>query len=244
MAKKAAQEHGGGGGHDGGGGLRWLLTYADMITLLMAFFIMLYSMSILNLNKFKEVAVSIRSGFGGKMEGGTSVFEHQDRPDSVPGDASPEGTKSVQDVAKDLASYIKEHALENSMSVSVEARGLIISVLSDNLLFPIGSAELRPGATDILDKISEVIRPISNPIMVEGHTCNLPIKTPQFPSNWELSAARACRVVRFLMEEYGIAPDRLGAVGYGDTRPVKPNDSEEHRRRNRRVDIVILTSGQ
>jgi chemotaxis protein MotB len=77
--------------------------------------------------------------------------------------------------------------------------------------------------------------------LVEGHTCNLPIRTPQFPSNWELSAARASRVVRFLIEEYDITQKRLGAVGYADTRPVKPNDSESHRRRNRRVDIVILT---
>jgi chemotaxis protein MotB len=161
----------------------------------------------------------------------------------VPGDASPEGVKSVSDVAADLDRYIKEHKLENSMTVSVEERGLVISVLSDNLLFPIGSAEIRPEATDILDKISEAIRPISNKILVEGHTCNLAIRTQQFPSNWELSAARACRVVRFLIEEYDIAPDRLAAVGYADTRPIKPNDSEIDRQHNRRVDIVILTNG-
>jgi len=175
------------------------------------------------------------------MEGGSSVFEHQDKPDTVPGEASIEGVKSVEEVAENLDQYIKEHALEEEMAVSVEDRGLVISVLTDNLLFPIGSAELNPGVTEILDKISELIRPISNQILVEGHTCNLPIRTPQFPSNWELSAARASRVVRFLIEEYGIAPRRLGAVGYADTRPMKKNDSEAHRQRNRRVDIVILT---
>jgi len=236
--------HGGGGGHDGGGMLRWLLTYADMITLLMAFFILMYSMSILNLAKFKSVAVSIRSGLGGNLEGGSHLLSAPDKQmaDSPAAKDFPrEDFKSVEKVAHELQVYINQHNLKQSMRVTVEERGLVISVISDNMLFNIGTTEFAAGATKILDKIASIIASTSNKVMVEGHTCDLPICTPVFPSNWELSSSRASRVIRLLINEYGIPAKRLAAAGYADTKPIFPNNSEENRRRNRRVDVVILT---
>jgi len=221
--------------------MRWLLTYADMITLLMAFFILMYSMSIMNLAKFKEVAISIRSGFGGPLEGGSHLLTHPAGQVSVAGEQFPAESRSIEEVAAELEDYIKEHDLTNSMQVNVEQRGMVITVVTDNLLFPVGSAELRPGAEEILHKIAGLVQSVSNKVLVEGHTCNLPIHTAEFPSNWELSAARASRVIRYLIEVYGIEPERLAVAGYADTKPTARNDSEAHRRLNRRVNIVILT---
>lgn len=225
--------------------MRWLLTYADMITLLMAFFILMYSMSVLNLAKFKSVAVSIRSGMGGSLEGGSHLLSAPKDQTSDGGqestDVSLEDTKSVEKVAHELQVYINQHNLKQSMRVTVEERGLVISVISDNMLFHIGTTEFAAGATKILDKIASIIASTSNKVMVEGHTCDLPICTPVFPSNWELSSSRASRVIRLLINEYGIPAKRLAAAGYADTKPIFPNNSEENRRRNRRVDVVILT---
>ncbi len=232
---------GGGGGHDGAGMMRWLLTYADMITLLMAFFILMYSMSIINLAKFKEVAISIRSGFGGSLEGGSGLLTHPTGQRTIRGERFPEESRSIAEVADQLEQYIKERDLTESMRTVIEERGLVISISSDNMLFPIGSARLRPDAEEILHEIAGIIKSVSNKILVEGHTCDLPINTLEFPSNWELSAARSSRVIRYLIEEYDISPKRLAAAGYADTKPVAPNISEVNRRLNRRVNIVILT---
>jgi len=111
------------------------------------------------------------------------------------------------------------------------------------VLFDIGRAELRPRAKHILSKVGAIVRNMPNEIAVEGHTCDLPIRTQQFPSNWELSTARATTVVRFLIDHAGIAPRRVSASGYADSRPLAPNDSEARRVSNRRVDIVILSNG-
>jgi chemotaxis protein MotB len=113
-------------------------------------------------------------------------------------------------------------------------------VASDNLLFPRGDADLRPPALAILGKVAGLLKGIPNAITVEGHTCDLPISTERFPSNWELSAARACSVARYLVDKQGLDPKRLAAAGYGESRPVAPNDSEDGRVRNRRVNLVIL----
>jgi chemotaxis protein MotB len=230
------------GGEAHGNSERWLLTYADMITLLMAFFIMMYSMSILNLEKFKSVAISIRSGFGGKMDGGAHLLTHPEGQRSVQQAPVLEENKSMQETAQELEEYIDTHNLGGSVQVRVEERGLVISILTDNMLFPIGSSEPQPITKPILDRVAKIIKNSTNKIQIEGHTCNLPIHTNLFPSNWELSSARASRVVRCLIEQHHIPPYRLSAAGYADTRPIVPNDTEKHRRLNRRVDIVLLAS--
>jgi chemotaxis protein MotB len=237
-------EGGGGGGHDNAGSMRWLLTYADMITLLMAFFIMMYSMSVLNMEKFREVAFSIRSGFGGPLEGGPGMMNFPESRNSLlpsPGDITESsGPGAIPGVAKEIEQYIKEQGLGEVVRLRVEKRGLVVSLVTDEVLFDLGRAELRPQAKRILAKVADVVRDIPNDLAIEGHTCDLHIKTAQFPSNWELSTARATVVVRYLIERAGVKPARVSASGYADSRPLVHNDSEAHRMINRRVDIVIL----
>jgi chemotaxis protein MotB len=242
VARRKSGGGGGGGGHDAAGGLRWLLTYADMITLLMAFFIMMYSMSVLNLQKFREVAFSIRSGFGGALEGGSYGRVPEGKPTIREPIRSEVPTGRLPDVADELQRYIRQRHLQKQVHTRVEERGLVVSLVSDYVLFDIGSADLRPSARPLLDTIAKIIVDIPNAINVEGHTCSLPIHTARFPSNWELSTQRATAVVRYLMERHGIPANRLAAAGYADSKPLVTNDTEANRRRNRRVDIVILKS--
>lgn len=239
---RSSGDHGGGGGHDGGGALRWLLTYADMITLLMAFFIMLYSMSVLNLAKFQQVAVSIKSGFGGELEGrGRSILgsagQFSIRPTPI-GDTAGVPNQTV----KKIQTMIKDQKLENKVRLRVDERGLVISLSTDKVLFGPGRASLSPSAMKIIDAVAGSVKDIPNEVRVEGHTCDLPIRSPEFPSNWELSTARATNVIRYLIDKKGFQPDRLSAAGYADSRELVPNTSESNRVINRRVDIVVLRS--
>ena len=233
---------GGGGGHDAGGMLRWLLTYADMITLLMAFFIMMYSMSVISLDKFDAAASSLRAEFGPSVDNA----RRSRGAGLLPGVGDGAGPvlapleEDIQAVVDQLEEYVADRDLADLVTTRQEQRGLVISVVSDNLLFPVGQAELRAPALSILDEIAGLLKELPNDIVVEGHTCNLPIRTALYPSNWELSAARACRVVRYLAERKGVPATRLAATGHGDSRPVSSNDTEESRVRNRRVDMVIV----
>ena len=241
--KKHAAGGGGGGGHDGAGSMRWLLTYSDMITLLMAFFIMMYSMSVVNLTKFAQVAFSIRSGFGGILTGsGLHIFASQAAKHSEASTLT-SSDKALEHARQHiLQALVRAGLTQKQVDVSQESRGLVISISTDNLLFALGSAQLSPGAVQVLDLVGDTLRTVPNAVMVEGHTDPRPIATTQFPSNWELSAARASRVVRYLLTQH-IAPDRMAAVGYGETHPLFPNDTEAHRARNRRVDVVVLEDG-
>jgi chemotaxis protein MotB len=239
---RSSGDHGG-GGHDGGGALRWLLTYADMITLLMAFFIMLYSMSVLNLAKFQQVAVSIKSGFGGMVEGqGRSILgsssQFNIRPSPIVGETAGVPNQTV----RKIQTMIKDEKLENKVRLRVDERGLVISLSTDKVLFGPGRASLSPSARKIIDAVAGSLKDIPNEVRVEGHTCDLPIRSSEYPSNWELSTARATNVIRYLIDKKGFQPDRLSAAGYADSRALVPNTSESNRAINRRVDIVVLRS--
>ncbi len=231
-------------GHDGGGTLRWLLTYADMITLLMAFFIMLYSMSVLNLNRFREVAVSIRSGFGGAMSGQSkSIISKNGELVERSDDARNEIGELPWKVVRKLQEFVKKEQLGKSIKLRVDERGLVISIVSDKVLFEKGKADLSPSAKHIIAAVANALKQAPNHVRVEGHTCNLPVSSSRFPSNWELSTARATTVVRFLIEYSGIPASRLSAAGYADSKPLVPNINEKNRAINRRVDMVVLRSG-
>ncbi|MHB9130802.1 MAG: flagellar motor protein MotB [Armatimonadota bacterium] len=222
---------------------RWLLTYADMITLLMAFFIMMYSMSVVNMDKFNQAAISIRSGFGGMLKGGKGLLERPSGGMTDRSIGSSSEAKNLSRVENTLKDMIVTEQLEAKMEVRRESRGLVISITSDDFLFPEGAAQLSPQAVTLLEKIKRQLMTTSNDLLVEGHTCNKSISNAVFPSNWELSSARACRVVRY-MADGGIAQKRLTAVGYGETRPRYPNDTDAHRAHNRRVDIVVLSGSR
>ena len=221
---------------------RWLLTYADMITLLMAFFIMMYAMSIVNLGKFSELAISVRSGFGGEtkelMSGTLGISTAAGTmPSVLPANAFDLMSKIAGAIRKDLPP-------EESKNIeAVSEDGVVtLRVRADDVLFARGSADLSPGAGRTLDAIANALAPLPHHVRVEGHTCDLPIHTPQFPSNWELSIQRAVNVVLYLERRWAFPPARLSAAGFADTVPLVPNTSEENRERNRRIDIVLLNS--
>lgn len=253
---------------------RWLLTYADLITLLMIFFVVLYSMSKIDADKFRAIADSLNKALGGgtpsKVElsnspMGPSLFQtgHAQTKATVPGQTDkPDNTANseyagqndnlgsgnveqenltIEGIKARLDKFAADNGFEAKLVSSIEERGLVVSI-QDTLLFDSGSAVITPKAREVLNKISTVLASAPNYIKVEGHTDNLPIHTPQFPSNWELSVLRATNVVQIMATDGGINPDRLSATGYGEYRPVAANNSDAGRARNRRVDLVILRS--
>lgn len=220
---------------------RWLLTYADMITLLMAFFIMMYSMSVLNLAKFREAAISIRSGFGGIIKGqgksamGTSGM-FGSKPSTIEGDTA----GVAWQVIKPLVSYIENGSESASVQIGEDNRGIVITLHSDELLFKPGSAKINPRAYPVLDRIASTLRQVDNLIQIEGHTCDLQPRSSTYASNWELSTARATNVLRYLVETRKLPAHRFAAAGYGSVRPVGRNSNSADRSLNRRVEIVML----
>lgn len=226
---------------------RWLLTYSDLITLLMIFFVVMYAISDTNAQKLAALANSLAQTLTGAPAAG--ILPDGGLPSVVPGIAPAPGDGGATgqrnegaELARaraELQQFIQQEGLEGQVTLRTEDRGLVVS-MADAVLFPSGSAELTPGARTILQQVGRALARLPNYLRVEGHTDNLPINTPAFPSNWELSTARATNVVRVLVAEAGIKPERLSATGYGEYRPVAPNDNEVDRSRNRRVDIVVL----
>lgn len=212
----------------------WMTTYADMVTLLLSLFVLLYGISNVDEAKFHGLMRSIRGGFG-VLEGGLVL----DTDPGLAGSPSEASIEQLLELMSALGEFIEMEGLEASVKVEHEDRGLIVR-FADQVFFDLGKADLKPEAIAILKKIAPILKDIPNPIRVEGHTDNWPIKTAQFPSNWELSAHRATSVIRYMVEELGFDPARLSAAGYGEYRPVKPNDTAENRAMNRRVDIVIM----
>lgn len=222
---------------------RWLITYADLITLLMIFFILMYTISNVNSKKFAQLSASLSDALVGNNSG--FFIGEAPGPVQVEGKVQTPGSKAeekkaMEDAAKKIEGMLKEKGLAaGKVGVWPEERGLVVS-LKETLLFARGSAEINPAARDVIKKIGEVLVTLKNPVRVEGHTCDLPIHTAQFPSNWELSTARATNVVKLLISEVKFQPNRLSATGYAETRPLQPNTSETNRQKNRRVDIVVL----
>ena len=214
---------------------RWLLTYSDMITLLLAFFIVMYSMSQLDAKKFGRMAEAL----SGVLKGGESIIDRYSEEELKKG----HGLLKIGDlrmVQKQIEETSDEHGQAKEISSEMTERGLVVHVV-ESALFQEGSSDLQPRAMEVLDLIAEHIIDLPNHVRVEGHTDDRPINTARFPSNWELSSARATEVVRYLIDNYHFSPDRISALGYGEFRPVRPNNSIENRAQNRRVDIVIMT---
>jgi chemotaxis protein MotB len=210
---------------------RWLISYADFITLLFAFFVVLFAAS-QDRNKVRQVSASVQAAFQGKTPPHASP---PPAPASSPKPASLD--PPLQKLLRDLDSEIHS----GKMQVHMSDRGLTIS-LSQAAFFPSGTDTLDPSAFPILQKVAAGIRGLPNAIRFEGHTDSIPIRTPRFRSNWDLSAARAISVMERMDEEEQIPPGRIAVSGYADTAPVDSNDSEDGRARNRRVDIVLLNA--
>jgi chemotaxis protein MotB len=284
-----ARGHGGRrrhGAKEEGSNERWLLTYADMITLLMALFMVLFSISSVNISKYQTLQKSLKAAFSGNiLPGGRAIAQQgatdnaAQTPSSVELQAiepvSTEGSASLQNssahgsatatapgqvsaavaaakqaaaqreaaefahIKAELDAYAAAHGFAKSVTTSIEARGLVIKVLTDDLLFASGQATLEGRAGGLLSEIAQLLNvDETHPISVEGNTDDVPIQSAQFPSNWQLSTARASTVVQFLIA-HGVSAHRLTASGNADQRPVDSNATAAGRARNRRVEIVM-----
>jgi chemotaxis protein MotB len=267
------RKKGGGGGHEGPDE-RWLLTYADMITLLMALFIVMFAISSVNTSKFDALSKSLKEAFNGKVvEGGQSILQTggSDKGHNTPTVQAPipaiqpliqkEFSKKAQQQQKqasskqteqeefkkvktELDNYVKQHGLASKVQTEITRRGLVIRLLTDKVLFDSGEATIKPAGKPLLKKVSSLLQvDTDHPINVEGYTDDIPIHSPIFPTNWELSTARASSVVRLLITDK-VPADRLGAVGYAQLHPLASNDTAGGRSKNRRVEIVLLRTGQ
>ena len=224
---------------------RWLVSYADFITLLFAFFVVMYSISSINEGKYKILSVTLTGVFNQPDRSIKPIPVGDDRPRTTqqPNDAMQQGGDDNVDgdPLTQIADAVREQFgdLIGSDQLSVRGNELWIEItLNSSLLFPSGDAMPADAAFGIVEKVARILAPYQNPIHVEGFTDNVPIHNAQYPTNWELSTARAASIVRLLAQD-GVAPSRLAAVGYGEFQPVADNASAEGRARNRRVVLVI-----
>lgn len=219
---------------------RWLLTYADLITLLLAFFVMLYVFSKQDTRKYDAMTMQLKAIFSG----GTGIVDEGGRTGSETIEAASEGPSNVE-IRRQLEEQIKglanNEGLADNISVITDERGIVIRIM-DKAFYDTGKADLKDKARATLDRIAPVIRTLPNEIRIEGHTDNVPISTYEFKSNWELSVRRATEVVRYLVENGEISPNRISAAGYAEYRPVAENDSEANRALNRRIEIIVVNA--
>ncbi|MFO2551100.1 OmpA family protein [Alicyclobacillus cycloheptanicus] len=226
-----------------------MITYSDLITLLLIFFVIMYAMSNINTIKFMSLSQSLAAALHHNDQiplNGTGTTALITAANPTSGDQSTTKGSASQDQQLDnlytqVKSYITAHHLQGNVTILNQQRGVQIT-LRDVVLFESGQATIKPQARQLIAGLVPFFKAVPNNIVIEGYTDNRPIDTPEFPSNWELSSARAIGVVRLLAAD-GIDPARLSGVGYGQYHPVVPNDTPEHRQMNRRINIVILRTG-
>lgn len=243
------------------GAPEWMTTYSDLVTLLLTFFILLFSMASVDSKKFEQVAQSLRSAFMDTSNG--EMYDHNNGKDVVsildqnmPSDVEEQdiNNKNKDGNVSDSESQKKEdaiaefkeeiEALISGLNISeyvhvIDEKTSIILRIDSVILFDVGKADIKVSGKETIKKVGELMRQLDTDIAVQGHTDNVPIKTSLFPTNWELSTKRATNVVIFLVNECSLEPTKLTATGNGEFKPVVPNDTEENRQKNRRIDIVI-----
>jgi len=256
---------------------RWLVSYADMVTLLMCVFIVLFAMATVDARKFaalkdslngKHAEHSVLEGSPSVIEGGVpqkldttadaplpqfdtpstpltfdltaakKALEQQQQQQQAKQDEQ----NNLQQAKEEIQSALEEKGMGDQVRFTIDQRGLVVTVVTDKVLCDLGKADIRSEGQHVLDALAGPLAHLPNQISIEGHTDNRPISTPQFPTNWELSTSRATSVLRYLVDHGGVAPTRIGATGYGEMRPVVPNDTDAHRAQNRRVEIVVLST--
>lgn len=236
MAKKKHEEH---ENHE-----RWLVSYADFITLLFAFFVVMYSVSSVNEGKYRTVSDSIKAALNPITSAPASRMPFT-IGDSKPRLINPELASANEPVIRRIRQIMKRLQADlkpelQDVSIMETGNGTIVINLPESVLFNSGEARVKSEALPFLQSLSEILVEMDRHVRVLGHTDNVPIRTAQFPSNWELSAARAVMVVRILSELNSVPPRHLSATGFADSRPLVPNDTPEGRSKNRRVEIVVL----
>ena len=241
---------------------RWLVSYADFITLLFAFFVVMFAASNSDQKKAGQIAHAVQTAFNemaifeptgrrlpvydeggtptntrtivGNAQSGVGLSEFAQTGNSKEG-----GRPPINQVRDQLEAMLKEELAKRTIRLSEDSRGLTISLAEAGFFEP-GSAVMQAKALAVIDRIAATLQPLGYGVRVEGHTDNTPIHTAQFPSNWELSTARATFLLQYLISNGHIPAPRLSAVGYGEYRPVGSNDTAEGRAANRRVDLVVL----
>ncbi|WP_417549169.1 flagellar motor protein MotD [Methylophaga sp.] len=245
---------------------RWLVSYADFITLLFAFFVVMYSISSVNEGKYRVLSETLESVFsqptrstdpiqmGEVSRGQGEMVASPGKPDvpdfeielpELPKERPPiseQNLRTINDISQQLSSALSDLITNEDVSIKQTEDWLEVEINS-NFLFASGDARLAREAVPVIGQIADVLAPVSNPLQVEGFTDDQPINTPRFPSNWELSAARAASVVN-LLDRFGIEPGRMSAIGYGEFKPITDNETELGRQKNRRVVLVILGSSE
>ncbi len=273
--KRKPEEH-----EEGPSSERWLLTYSDMITLLMVLFIVLFALGqtdIRKFNAFKDsfhpigqtqdvtppggpgvlsqpsaIAISEENPFAklnssassqsGSAPSGQKSSGQQSAGQSEAGQSTVAEEEALAGAAAEMEAALDKMGLGKQVSFNFDQRGLIVSILTDKVLFPLDSAQLQPEGVEIINALAPVLALLPNQVDVEGDTDNQPIHGGPYADNWALSAARAVAVVEDLIRDHGINPDRLQATGNSDTRPVVPNNTPQHQAENRRVQIVVFST--
>lgn len=241
------------------GAPKWMVTYSDMVTLILVFFILLFSMSQIDLAKFEAISESFRNRnileFFPSSVPNDNPTEHTsieesgkqtnefDTPTQLPDitdkDREAEKEDSLDVLLSDVEKFLDDNDLNDVITANRTERGVVL-VLQESILFESGEAEIIDSGKPFLGKIGNLLLQLPNNVNVEGHTDSRPISNFRYPSNWELSGARASSVIRYLISENEFYQERFSAIGYGETRPLVPNTSAENWSKNRRVEIVIL----
>ncbi len=218
---------------------RWLLSYADFITLLMIFFIIMYAMSNLDKGKYEQLTAGLNQAMGD----GSAIAHSGTKVGGDVGTGTYEYEK-LEKVKKEVDKYLKESSLSDSISTTIEKRGLVLS-FNDNLFFDSGKADIKPEQIDKFTKIGEIIKESTvkdSYIRVEGHTDSVPMNNELYKSNWDLSVMRSSNVAQILINKAGVKAEKVSATGYGEYRPKADNNTDEGKSANRRVDILIMNS--
>lgn len=234
MAKKKRHK-----GHEEEGGEAWLLPYSDLMTLLLAVFIVLFAVSQVDQAKAKDMS----EAFTEEMMTQSYIISQLNEQETVQKESSA-GSESEQqqmeELKAELDAKLQSENLSASVQTDIDKRGLVIS-FNNAIFFDPGSAEIKPEHEQTFLEIAKMISVMNNFIRIEGHTDNVPMNSAVYPSNWDLSTARAANVVRLLTTKTDISPEKLIAVGYGEYRPIEDNSTEEGRAKNRRIDIIVLS---
>jgi len=237
MAKRKQFGLGEGGELETAGMMRWLLTYADMLTLLFALFVMMYAISAVDQEKLKALATALGQAFG--VSGQTSILQSGATTDTKPV-MMEESQVQLTTTKEKVQKWILQQKLEKEIKVRFDERGLVISLMTDKILFQPGSSILLPRTKILLSDIAELLKGTTNPMVIEGHTDDMPIiKSTKFKDNWELSSTRAINVLKYLILK-GISADRMSSAAYAQYKPLVPNIDDITRAKNRRIDIVLL----
>lgn len=228
----------------------WIVTFSDLMSLLLTFFILLYSISTVDAEKFRNITEQLQialtgEGSQGILDGGAEdvtlpIDQDAFSDDEMPKDDIVEPLPAeIRDMYNKVNGYLVESGIDARVGVMMKKTGVTVEI-KDAILFESASAQLKASGIELLEKLEGLLNDFDNDIVVEGHTDNIPLNTEMYPSNWELSAARAVSVLRYLNEVQNVAPTRLSAKGYGEYAPIEENNTPDSRRKNRRVNLLIV----